>query len=45
MIEMYLMIFLCVVVALFVGFLAVTIYLGYVLITHDLDEKRKEDWE
>ena len=42
MIELYLMIFLCVIIALFVGFVAVTIYLGYVLITHDIDNKRKE---
>lgn len=43
MIEFYLMIFACVLIALIIGFMAVTIYLGWVLIQHDLDEKRKED--
>ena len=43
MIEMYLMIFACVLVALIIGFMAVTIYLGWVLIQHDLEEKRKRE--
>ena len=41
MIELYLIIFLCVIIALTVGFLAVTAYMGWVLIMKDL-EKRKE---
>ena len=41
MIEFYLMIFACVLVALIIGFMAVTIYLGWVLIQHDLEEKQK----
>ena len=43
MLEMYLMIFLCVIVALGIGFVAVTVYLGYVLIMHDLEKKKEED--
>ena len=43
MIEMYLMVFLCIIIALGIGFLAVTIYMGWVLVQHDLEEQRKED--
>ena len=43
MIELYLMVFACIIIALLVGFLAVTIYMGWVVIQHDLEEKRKEE--
>lgn len=42
MIELYLMIFLCIIVALFIGFLAVTAYMGWVLICKDLKERKDE---
>ena len=43
MIEMYLMVFLCIIIALAVGFLAVTIYMGWVLIQHDLEERKRDE--
>ena len=42
MIELYLIIFLCIIVALAVGFLAVTAYMVWVVIMHDLEEHREE---
>lgn len=43
MIELYLMLLLCLIIALFIGFLAVTAYMGWVLICKDLEERRKEN--
>ena len=43
MADLYIMVLVCILIALFVGFMAVTLYLGWVLIQHDLDEKRKGD--
>jgi hypothetical protein len=41
MIEMYFMIFLCIIVSMVIGFIAVTMYMVWVVIQHDLEEKRK----
>ena len=41
MIEMYLMIFLCIIVSLVIGLIAVTMYMVWVVIQHDLEEQRK----
>ena len=43
MTDLYIIILASILIALFIGFMAVTIYLGWVLIQHDLDEKRKGD--
>jgi hypothetical protein len=43
MIEMYFMIFLCIIVSMVIGFIAVTMYMVWVVIQHDLEEKRKEN--
>lgn len=45
MLEIYLMIFLCVFIALFIGFVAVTVYIGYVVIMHDLEKKKEKEDE
>ena len=41
MTEIYLIIFLCIIVALAVGFMAVTAYMVWFVIMHDLEEERK----
>ena len=41
MTDLYIIILASILIALFIGFMAVTLYLGWVLIQHDLDEKRK----
>ena len=43
MTDLYIMLLICILITLFIGFMAVTLYLGWVLIQHDLDEKRKGD--
>ena len=43
MIELYLMLLLCLIIALAVGFLAVTAYMGWVLIMQDLEERKNEE--
>ena len=41
MTEIYLIVFLCIIVALAVGFMAVTAYMVWFVIMHDLEEQRK----
>ena len=43
MTEIYLIVFLCIIVALAVGFMAVTAYMVWFVIMHDLEEQRKEN--
>ena len=42
MVELYMMAFLLLIIALFVTLIAVTGYMVMVVLRHDLDERRKE---
>ena len=43
MFELYMMIFLCVIITIGVGVLALSLYAAWVVLMHDLEEKKKED--